>query len=229
MQFTFAVKKLDDRLKLTMQAIEKCKELYEQEGINEPQMLDTFEQTQKNIEELKKSLANILAANERKFDMIEFLIDALKMEHHIVAELQSYLSVISDEELRNELNKFLAEEKKHENMLAGQIRALGGDPQIQYKVAARPEEELSIIDLLVRHRQMDQQTKKHYDVGLSRFKEPEFQWILGQLAVEEERHLQELDKLIEKYREQQVLPDDLKNIKWYDPYMGKPGDRSWVE
>ncbi len=228
MQFTFAVKKLDDRLNRTFSSLESCKELYEKEGINEPEMLESFDKIGKDLSVLKKSIAEILAANERQFDMIEFLTEALKLEYQITAELQSYIRVIPDQGLCKELNKLLLEETKHEEVLASQIRNLGGDPQVHYKIEPKPAE-MSIIDLLSRHRQMDMKTKKHYDVGLSRFKEPEFQWILSKLTVEEAEHLKKIDVLIGKYQEEEVLSDELKNIKWVDPYMGTPGDRSWVE
>lgn len=228
MQFSYAIKKLDDNLKVTMDTLGQCRTLYDQDGICEPALLDTLTRTGENLDELRNTLKNILAANERRFDMIGFLSEALGMEHNIVSELQSYMRVIPDEELKADLNRLLLEEKKHEEALANRIRTLGGESQTTYNVAPRPRE-ISILELLKRHKKSDEQCRHHYEVGLTRFREPEFQWILGQLAMEEQEHVAQLDALIAKYQNAEVVSPDLKHIKWVDPYMGAPGDRPWVE
>ncbi|MFA5866112.1 MAG: hypothetical protein WC975_15680 [Phycisphaerae bacterium] len=228
MQFSFAVKKLDDNLKQTLVILQNCRTLYDQDGICESNLLDTLTRTGENLDQLRETLQNILAANERRFDMIEFLVQALNMEHHIVGEMQSYMRVIPDEELKADLNKLLLEETKHEEALASRIRSLGGESQTTYNVAPRPRE-ISILELLKRHKISDEQCRQHYEVGLTRFREPEFQWILGQLAMEEREHVTQLDALIQKYQSSDVMSQELKHIKWVDPYMGTPGDRPWVE
>jgi rubrerythrin len=228
MQFSFAIKKLDDRLKLTQDVLQDCRKLYDQDGICEPNLLDTLTRTGENLDQLRDTIKNILAANERRFDMIGFLTEAMNMEAHIVGELQSYMRVIPDEELKADLNKLLLEEKKHEEALANRIRSLGGDPQATYNLAPRPRE-ISILELLKRHKASDEQSRRHYEIGLTRFREPEFQWILGQLAMEEQEHVAHLDGLIQKYQSAEVVSPELKHIKWVDPYMGTPGDRPWVE
>ncbi len=228
MQFSFAVKKLDDKLVNTLEILQDCRRLYDADGICEPALLDTFTQTGENIEKLRETLKNILAANERRFDMIGFLTEALHMEHHIVGELQSYMRVIPDAELKNDLNNLMLEENKHEEALAARIRSLGGESQTTYNAAPRPRE-ISILELLKRHKKSDEECKRHYEVGLTRFREPEFQWMIGQLVMEEQQHVHMLDDLIHKYESADVVSPELKHIKWVDPYMGTPGDRPWVE
>lgn len=228
MQFSYAIKKLDDRLTLTQDVLQECRRLYDQDGICEPGLLDTLTRTGENLDQLRDTIKNILAANERRFDMIGFLSEALNMEAHIVGELQSYMRVIPDEELKNDLNKLLLEEKKHEEALANRIRSLGGEPQAVYNLTPRPRE-ISVLELLKRHKKSDEECRHHYELGLTRFREPEFQWILGQLAMEEQEHVAQLDALIQKYQSGEVVSPELKHIKWVDPYMGTPGDRPWVE
>jgi rubrerythrin len=150
------------------------------------------------------------------------------MEHHIVTELQSYMRVIPDEELKSDLSKLMLEEMKHEEALAARVRSLGGEAQAIYKSTPRPQE-ISIIELLKQHKKSDELCKIHYEVGLTKFREPEFQWMIGQLVMEEREHVTLLDNLIRKYQNAEVLAPELKHIKWVDPYMGTPGDRSWVE
>jgi rubrerythrin len=228
MQFSFGIKKLDDNLTQTIDILQQCRKLYDQDGISEPALLDTLTRTGENLDQLRETLKNILAANERRFDIIGFLTEALGMEHNICGELQSYMRVIPDEELKADLNKLLLEEKKHEEALGNRIRSLGGEAQATYKVGPRPGE-ISILELLKRHKKSDELCKQHYEIGLTRFREPEFQWILGQLAQEERQHVAQLDALINKYQSGEVMSPELKHIKWVDPYMGTPGDRPWVE
>jgi len=228
MSFSFAVKKLDDQVVQTLRALDDSKRLYQDEGINQPELLETVTQTRETLDNLRASLRGILAANERRFDMIEFLTEALKMEHNAIAELQSCLRVIPDQQLQKTLNELLMDENKHEEALARRITALGGEPRVAYEAMPRPEN-ISILDLLHHHRDEELKTQRHYELGLSRFEEPEFQWILGQLNIEEQGHLAKLDEVIEKYRSADVIPPELKNIRWVDPYMGPPGDRAWIE
>lgn len=150
------------------------------------------------------------------------------MEHSAIGQMQTSLAVIPDRQPRDTLNELLLEEKQHEQALVARIRQLGGDPYVEYEPSAQPAD-VSILDLLDRHRDEELRTQKHYELGLSRFEEPEFQWMLGQLNLEEQRHIAELDKLTEKYRSADVLPPELKKLKWVDPYMGPPGERPWIE
>jgi rubrerythrin len=228
MRFSFTVKKLDEALKQTLDVVQDCRRLYDEDGISERELMDTLVQTGQNLEAMREKLKNILAANERRFDMIGFLVEALNMEHHVVIELQSYMRVIPDEELKSDLSKLMMEEMKHEEALAARIRSLGGEAQTVYKATPRPQE-ISIIELLKQHKQADELCKNHYEVGLTKFREPEFQWMIGQLVMEEREHVSLLDGLIRKYQDAEVLSPELKHIKWVDPYMGTPGDRSWVE
>lgn len=228
MRFSFTIKKLDEALKQTLDVVQDCRRLYDEDGISERELLDTLVQTGDNLQTMREKLKNILAANERRFDMIGFLSEALNMEHHIASELQSYMRVIPDEELKKDLSKLMLEEMKHEEALAARIRSLGGEAQTTYKATPRPNE-ISIIELLKQHKITDEQCKNHYEVGLTKFREPEFQWMIGQLVMEEREHVSLLDNLIRKYQDAEVLSPELKHIKWVDPYMGTPGDRSWVE
>lgn len=228
MRFSFTVKKLDEALRQTLDVVQDCRRLYDEDGICERELMDTLVQTGQNLQAMRDKLKNILAANERRFDMIGFLVEALNMEHHVVTELQSYMRVIPDEELKSDLSRLMLEEMKHEEALAARIRSLGGEAQTVYKATPRPQE-ISIIELLKQHKQADELCKNHYEVGLTKFREPEFQWMIGQLVMEEREHVTLLDNLIRKYQDAEVLSPELKHIKWVDPYMGTPGDRSWVE
>ncbi len=228
MRFTVAIKRLADEIKDTLNILTRCRELYDKEGIAEPELKQTFDGIETNLKNLREKLSGILSANERTFEMIEFLTKALQLEHRVISELQNYLQAISDDQLREDLHQLIVEEKHHEDALANQLRQLGAEPKFKYEVPPKPQD-VSIVELLVRHKNLDEQAHQHYSVGLSRFKEPEFQWMLSKFALEEAEHIKKLDELIEKYKTAEVLPEDLKNIHWVDPYMGEPGDRPWIE
>jgi rubrerythrin len=228
MRFSFTVKKLDDKLKETLKVLQDCRNLYDEDGISEPDLLDTFRQTGEQLDALRGNLTGILAANERRFDIIGFLMQALHLEHTIVGELQSYMKLIPDKELKDDLNKLLLDEKEHEEALVARIRSLGGEPITTYEAPPRPKE-ISVLELLKRHKQSDEACKAHYELGLTKFREPEFQWMISQLELEEREHVKELETLIQKYQASEIISPELKHIKWVDPYMGTPGDRPWIE
>jgi len=138
------------------------------------------------------------------------------------------MRIIPDEDLKNDLNKLMLEEKKHEEALAARIRSLGGEATTTYAMPPRPRE-VSVLELLKRHKKSDEACKAHYEVGLTKFREPEFQWMISQLEMEEREHVNELDQLIRKYQDAEIVSPELKHLKWVDPYMGSPGDRSWIE
>lgn len=232
MRFAFAVRKLDGQLNEAIEQIGQCQRLYQKDGIHEPALAASLQATRESLESLRRSLSGIVAANERKFDMIAYLTEALKMEHGTVSELQSCLRVMPESPVRETLHRMLLEEKQHEEALVKRIVDLGGEPRVDLEIPPRPTS-LSIADLLDQHRQRELATQRHYELGLSRFEEPEFQWILGQLNIEEKEHLKKLDELlghvVQKDETAALVPHELREIRWVDPYMGEPGERPWIE
>ena len=232
MKFTFAVKQLRDAMRQTSQKIEQCRKLYNSEDIDHSELLQMLNDADSSLKSLANTISSTVAANERKFDIIEYLADALTMEHDTIDLLQYCTAVLPAGELRDTLNAMLKEEAEHQHALAETIRGIGGEPHIDHEVV-KPAPDMNVLDLLKKHRIDEQKIHDHYETGLNRFEEPEFQWILGQLNLGEKKHLEELDRLIaeitEKYPTIDLLPDELKNAKWIDPTMGKPGDRPWIE
>ena len=147
MRFAFAVRKLDGQLNEAIEQIGQCQRLYQKDGIHEPALAASLQATRESLESLRRSLSGIVAANERKFDMIAYLTEALKMEHGTVSELQSCLRVMPESPVRETLHRMLLEEKQHEEALVKRIVDLGGEPRVDLEIPPRPTS-LSIADLL---------------------------------------------------------------------------------
>jgi rubrerythrin len=233
MKFTFAVKHLSDILEQAREQLTTCRTLYTGEGINDATLMSAFTTADEQITLVQAAMKKTLSANERRFDIIEFLTDALTMETTTIAELHRCITVLPAGEITDAMRQIIREEKQHEQALARSIRQLGGEPRVNVDVAPITERSESILDVLRRHRESELTTLAHYELGLSRFDEPEFQWVLGQLAISEKQHVGKLDHLVDaitqKYPSADLLPAELKNITWTDPYMGPRGDRPWIE
>ncbi len=227
MNFTNSLKALDKLIGSTLRALRESQKLYEAEGIQNEQLEKTLKKTGAELRELRKSFSAILAAHAGTFEMVRYLNEGLRMEYQTILDYERYVNVVEDATLATRLRDFGAEERRHAHALSLKITELGGEPKFTVAHERRPD--LTAFELLQQHLATEREAVKYYDMGLEKFDDPGFRWLIGKVKVDEEEHLKKLEGLIEQYRDTAVLVQESKNFKWIDPYMGKPGDRAWIE
>jgi bacterioferritin (cytochrome b1) len=227
MNFTNSLKALDRRIGSTLRALKESQARYEQEGIQNAELETTLTQCGTELRRLRKSFASILAAHAGTFEMVRYLNEALRMEYQTILDYERYVSAIEDPKLADRLREFGAEERRHAHALSIRITELGGEPKFTVAHEQRPD--MTAYELLQQHLATEQASVVYYDMGLEKFDDPGFRWLIGKVKVDEEEHVRILGTLLEEYRDTALLVQESRNFKWIDPHMGKPGDRAWIE
>jgi bacterioferritin (cytochrome b1) len=227
MNFTNSLHVLDRRIGSTLRALKQSQQLYEQDGIENEELKGTLKQIGAEVRKLRKSLTAILQAHEGTFEMIRYLNEALRMEYQNILDYERYVGATDDASLANKLREFGAGERLHAHALSAKITELGGEPKFTVAHEQRPD--MTAFELLQQHYKTEQKVIEYYESGLEKFDDPGFRWLIGKIKVEEEEHLEVLEAMLEEYRDAAVLVQESKSFKWVDPYMGKPGDRAWIE
>jgi len=227
MNFSNSLQVLDRKIGSTLRAIKTSRTLYDQEGIKDPELSGTLKQISTELRKLRKSLSGILAAHAGTFEMIRYLNEALRMEYQNILDYERYVDAIEDANLAARIREFGQEERRHAHALSAKITELGGDPRFTVAHEQRPD--MTVFELLKKHHATEQEVIKYYEMGLEKFSDPAFCWLIGKIKVDEEEHLETLATMLEEYRDTAMLVRESKHFKWIDPYMGKPGDRAWIE
>jgi len=227
MNFTNSLHVLDRKIGSALRALRQSRDLAEREGIENEELMATLKQIAAEVRRLRKSFTAILQAHEGTFEMIRYLNEALRMEYQNILDYERYVNATEDTGLANRLREFGAEERRHAHALSAKITDLGGEPKFTVAHEQRPD--MTAFDLVEQHYDTEKQVIQYYEMGLEKFDDPGFRWLVGKIKVEEEEHLAELEAMLEEYRDTAVLVQESKTFKWIDPYMGKPGDRAWIE
>ena len=227
MNFSYSVQELNARIQDALAAVESSKKLYAEQGIKDEGVKAGLDRAESELAALQEALADALAAHSGAYEMISFLNGALKLEYQNILDYERYVGAVDDAPLATKLREFSQEEWQHARVLSQRITEMGGEPRFEATHAARPD--TTAYELLREHYEAEKNVVKYYEAGLERFDDPSFTWLLGKIKVEEEEHLAELGALLEEYRNTALLVQESKTYRWTDPYMGKPGERAWIE
>jgi len=64
--------------------------------------------------------------------------------------------------------------------------------------------------------------------GMKKFSDPEFQYFIGKIRLDEQEHLKEVEKLLKEYKDLQAMIE-VTDYRWRDDYAGDEKDRPWIE
>jgi rubrerythrin len=228
MTFSFAVKDLADALAAATNTLETAMGRYEADGIRDEELRGTMQEVGAALRQLRERLEGILAAHESKYDMVAFLNEGMQREYQGYQDYTKYVRHIQDADLARRVKAFGDSEAEHAQALAKKIRDLGGQPMVPAP-ELRADKAISVLEFLEENRKDEIETIAFYQKGLEQFDDPEFCWLVGQIKTDEEEHLKELDQLIGEYREKEISIRPEPGFRWFDQYMGEPGDRPWIE
>lgn len=228
MSFSFAVKDLGDALDASLGALAETTARYDADGIRDVELRKILEETGNSLRRLRERLEGILAAHESRYDMVAYLNEGMRREYRGYQDYVKYVRHIRDADLARRVKEFGDSEAEHAQALAKMIRDLGGTPMVPAP-ELRADKPVSVLEFLEANRRDEIETIAFYRKGLDRFDDPEFCWLIGQIRADEEDHLRDLDALIEDYRRKEILIRPEPGFRWFDRYMGEPGDRPWIE
>ncbi len=159
---------------------------------------------------------------------MEFLTEAFSLEYGTILRYKKYSTLIENKTVAKHLASFGQKEKKHANELIKLIYEMGGTPKYIFK-EEKPKKILKKENVMEALINAEKKTIAFYEEGLSKFRDAEFAWLIGNLKLEEVEHLKELEKIEKEFKDKEICLRNDPDFKWVDPYMGEPGDRAWIE
>ena len=138
-----------------------------------------------------------------------------------------YASSIKDPVLAGDLKRFGASEGMHALLVANMVKKMGGTPQFS-PPKHRRENKLSVKEMLEEHKKGEIEAIELLERGMEKFSDPEFQYFIGKIRLDEQEHLKEVEKLLKEYKDLQAIIE-VTDYRWRDDYAGNEKDRPWIE
>lgn len=227
MQFSFSVKKLYENLNNALLNIQEIEKLVKNDKLKEKELMASLQNIANSIQKEIPILNDLIEQHKSKIEVLEFLTTALNMEYKNIFDYKKYIPFIVDNGVKELLRNLSEEEAKHYTAFSKIIKQMGGEAILE-SFTAQAEEEISLKELLTLHLESEKQSIDFYEKGLSSFNYPEIQWLLGNIKTEEETHLRKIQEVLDNIGNKNLIIKREKNT-WFDPYMGEPGDRPWID
>lgn len=228
MAFLMKIADLQKSINQTLSIADEAKLLFKKEGIGQKDLNDLIEKVSNDIKQSKEGIAKFLKDKQSIIEEVEFLTEAFCLEYGTILHYKMYSALIENKTVADHLARFGQMEKKHANELIKLIYKMGGTPKYLFK-EKKPKKEFEKSNIMKALVEDEKKTIAFYEEGLSKFRDAEFAWLIGNLKLEEVEHLKELEKIEKEFRDKEICVRNDPDFKWVDPYMGDPGDRAWIE
>ncbi len=227
MKFNQSARFLKDELGRCLEKIKNCSDLFKEEKLKNYEIKELLEDMEKGLGNYIGKIDKLVQFDEEKYTMVEFLNEVLKLEYNGIRDYNMYAASIKDPVLAGDLKRFGASEAIHAFLAANMIKALGGEPQFN-PPQPREEKKLSIKEMLEEHKKGELEAIELLERGMKKFSDPEFQYFIGKIRLDEQEHLKEVSKLLKEYKDLQAIIE-VKDYRWRDDYAGDEKDRPWIE
>ncbi|HOJ50615.1 MAG TPA: ferritin-like domain-containing protein [Spirochaetota bacterium] len=229
MEFSFTTKKIYENLNDVIKDVDYLKSLVDKDLKENKPFIESIEKIKENILLNLKPLKDFVEYNKNKIEAIEFLINGFKIEYESIFNYKKYLDYITDENIKEKIKKLSDEETKHMAALSKIITNFGGIVPINITDNLDIKKgKINLKDIIDSFISAEEAGIEFYEKGLSSFNITELQWTIGNIKIEEENHLKVLKEIKNMIADKNIVIDT--TVKgWIDPYMGKPGNRPWIE
>jgi len=228
MEFSFTTKRIFDNLNNVIKDIEHLSNLISKESNVNKKVLESMKNIKDNININFKPIQDFIENNKNKIEAIEFLINGFNMEYESIIGYRSCIEFIDDQVIKEKMKIIFEEETKHMVALHKLIGSFGGVVPINYSENNVLKDKVSLKKIVEEFINTEKTAIDFYEKGLGSFNIAELQWTIGNIKIDEEKHLSLLQEVKNIIGDKDILIDT--SVKgWIDPYMGKPGDRPWIE
>jgi len=228
MEFSFTTKRIFDNLNSVIKDIEHLSNLISKESNVNKKVLESMKNIKDNININFKPIQDFIENNKNKIEAIEFLINGFNIEYESIIGYRSCIEFIDDQVIKEKMKIIFEEETKHMVALHKLIGSFGGVVPINYSENNVLKDKVSLKKIVEEFINTEKTAIDFYEKGLGSFNIAELQWTIGNIKIDEEKHLSLLQEVKNIIGDKDILIDT--SVKgWIDPYMGKPGDRPWIE
>jgi rubrerythrin len=172
-------------------------------------------------------IKQIIEENKAKIEVLEFLHTALNQEYQDIFNYKKYLDYIHDNDVKEVLRTLGEDEAKHAASISMVIREMGAEAVIETK-QIETKKEITIAELLEEHIESEKERIAFYQKGLGAYNYPDIQWLIGNLKLEEEAHLEKIQKIYSGLSNKKQLIRQEKKKK-LDPYNPDQITHPWME
>jgi len=227
MKFNQSARFLKDELQKSLEKAKECSGLFKKEGIKNYEIKELLEDIEKGLGNYASKIDKLIQFDEEKYTIVQFLNEVLKLEYNGIWDYNMYASSIKDPVLAGDLKRFGASEGMHALLVANMVKKMGGTPQFN-PPKYRREKKLSVKEMLEEHKKGEIEAIELLERGMKKFSDPEFQYFIGKIRLDEQEHLKEVEKLLKEYKDLQAIIE-VTDYRWRDDYAGNEKDRPWIE
>ncbi len=226
MPFKMSIASLKETLEVEKELIKSTLEQMESENIHETAVKNLLSKLQTDITSFVTKIKADFEDGLKEYDMVKYLNNMLKLEYKGIFDYNYYASLATDKELADRLREFGAVEIQHAQMIIDKIRALGAKPKIPG--AAKRAKYTDVLEMLKEHAAAEKEAIELCEEGVKIFTDPEFQWLLGTIRVDEISHQRVIKELVKKFENVQMV---FKIQEKYNPpkEINFKSDEPWTE
>lgn len=227
MSYKMTLSQLKDELgelsHLAQTAVAEMKE----EGISDDDAAKFLQTLNKRLAESADRLGDLAGSGLEEYNIVKFLNQLLKLEYNSIFDYQHYANSLASSALAEPLRSLGAMEIEHARMTINKIRRMGGKPKVNPK-SLRRARKFSLGEMLTSHLKGEEETIELCEQGLGLFSDPEFQWLIGTIRLDEISHKKILEDLLDRYGKAEALSEI--QGKYIPPKeLDFESDEPWVE
>ena len=197
MSFKISIASLKETLESEKELIKATMDEMEKENVHETAVKNLLKKLETHINGFVTKIKENLETGLEEYDMVKYLNNMLILEYKGIFDYNYYASLVTDKELADKLRAFGAMEIEHAHMLVDKIKKFGAKPKVT--PAAKRAKYKNVSEMLNEHAQLERESIKLCEEGVKIFTDPEFQWILGTIRMDEISHQRQLKELIKRF------------------------------
>lgn len=209
---------------------EKSKEaadFLKHEKLGDLELIDLLGKLEKNSGDSSGRITEFVGEGLANYDRVKFLNTMLKVEYQGIFDYNLHAESITDQALKERFRKFGTMEIEHARMLCSLIRKMGGTPKPS-TAHLRKQENLTMKEMIERHLEGEKKAIELCERGLNLFSNPELEWALGTIRLDEIDHSKELTAIYNQYKLSTEIVEI--NKKYLPPKeVDFDSDEPWVE
>lgn len=203
MPFKISIASLKENLESQKELIEAALVEMEKEKVHEASLKNLLKKLDTDIDSFVSKIKADFESGLKDYDMVKYLNNMLKLEYQGIFDYNYYASLVTDKELADKLRAFGATEIEHAHLLVEKIKKLGARPTVTH--AAKRTKFTNALDMLNEHSAAEKECVRLCEEGVKIFTDPEFQWLLGTIRVDELQHQKELKELIKRFENVKIV------------------------
>ena len=221
------VGELGDILQDGKDRIAKLKRLGQAERVRNAELFMLLDRMEAELEEFRKRLLAAHGTGLAGYDAVKFLNNMLKLGYQGILDYNLYAGSLSDPDIRGKFLKFGAVEIEHAKLMFSLIRRYGGTPR-PGPPSVRRRRKITLRELVEERLAAEAEAVSLCEKGINTFTQPELQWALGTIRLDEIEHVRELRKIYEKRK---LAAEPLEVGKKYVPpkEIDFDDDEPWTE